>query len=102
MTRRVLTDEQIDSFLERGYVTVHGCFTHARARPWLDAGWTRLGYDPADPRTWREKRVHLPTSQRVEVKDFAPRAWQAVCELLGGEDRIAQANKSGERIIAHP
>jgi hypothetical protein len=101
MTRRVLTDEQIDSFLERGYVTVHGCFTHARARPRLDAAWTRLGYDPGDPRTWREKRVHMPTTQRVEVKDFAPRAWQAVCELLGGEGRIAQPYTWGDGFIAN-
>src|SRR4051812_45700327 len=101
MNDRVLTDEQIAGFLDRGYVTVSGCFNRAQAKPWLDAAWVRLGYDPDDPRTWRERRVHMPSGRRVDVKDFAPKVWRAVCELLGGEDRIAQPYTWGDGFIAN-
>src|SRR4051812_36315265 len=101
MNDRVLTDEQIAGFLDRGYVTVSGCFTRAQAQPWLDAAWIRLGYDPHDPRTWHQRRVHMPSVRRVEVKDFAPKAWRAVCELLGGEDRITQPYTWGDGFIAN-
>jgi hypothetical protein len=90
MTDRVLTDEQIEFFLENGYVTVQGCFSREAAKPFIDEAWERLGVDRNDPETWVEKRVHLPNTKEFEVKDFAPKAWRAACELVGGEERIDQ------------
>jgi hypothetical protein len=84
----VLTDDQAEHFLARGHVTISGCFTAADAQEWLEQAWVRLGYDPADPRTWQQPRVHMPALRHVEVTDFAPRAYRAACELLGGEDRV--------------
>jgi hypothetical protein len=49
MTDTVLTDEQIESFVEHGYVTIPECFSPQDAQPWLDEAWIRLGYDPSDP-----------------------------------------------------
>jgi hypothetical protein len=95
----VLTAEQIEFFLEHGYVTIPQCFTREDAQPWLDEAWIRLGYDADDPGTWIEQRVHMPSRRRVEVKDFAPRAWAAACELLGGEDRIEQPYTWGDGFI---
>ena len=37
--------------------------------------WIRLGYDPDDPRTWAQQRVHMPSLRHLEVRDFAPKAW---------------------------
>ena len=51
MTDTVLTDDQVESFVERGLVTLRGCFTREDARPLLDEAWIRLGYDPDDPGT---------------------------------------------------
>jgi hypothetical protein len=48
----------------------------------------RFGVDPEDPATWTEPRIHLSPLARVEVSQFAPRAWSAACELVGGADRI--------------
>jgi hypothetical protein len=36
MTATVLTDEQVESFVEYGYLTLHDCFTREAAQPWLD------------------------------------------------------------------
>jgi len=51
--------------------------------------WTRLGYSPTDKSTWTEERVNMPWHNAVPVSEFAPKAWAAICELLGGEDRIS-------------
>jgi hypothetical protein len=101
MSEAVLGEEQIETFLRRGYVTVPECFTPQDAQPWLDEAWIRLGYDPADPSTWIEQRVHMPSRRRVEVKDFAPRAWRAACELLGGEERVEQPYTWGDGFIVN-
>jgi len=101
MTDTVLSAEQIESFVEHGYVRVPECFTRADAQPWLDEAWVRLGYDRDDPSTWAEQRVHMPSLRHVAVADFAPEVWGAACQLLGGEDRIEQPYTWGNGFIAN-
>jgi hypothetical protein len=101
MTGSVLTEEQVESFLARGHVTIPQCFTREDAQPWLDEAWIRLGYDPDDPTTWTESRVHMPSRRHVEVRRFAPKAWRAACELLGGEERIEQPYTWGDGFIVN-
>jgi Phytanoyl-CoA dioxygenase (PhyH) len=101
MSDTVLSAEQIESFVEDGYVRLTGCFTREDAQPWLDEAWVRLGYDRDDPGTWVEQRVHMPTRRRVDVADFAPKVWGAACRLLGGEDRIEQPYTWGNGFIAN-
>jgi hypothetical protein len=98
---RILTDEQAEHFLQRGYVVIRECFSREAAAEFTDSVWTRLGYDPHDPSTWAEPSVHMPTHRTVEVKDFAPKVWAAVCDLLGGEDRIAQPYLWGDGFIVN-
>lgn len=33
----------------------------------------------------------MPWHRHVPVSDFAPKAWAAMCELLGGEERITDS-----------
>jgi hypothetical protein len=87
-TYRVLTDEQAEQFLAKGYVVLHDCFTPEAAEEYTRTLWTRLGYDPADPSTWAEPSVHMPVHRVVDVKEFAPKVWLAACDLVGGEDRV--------------
>jgi hypothetical protein len=61
----------------------------------------RLGYDPDDPGTWLEERVHMPSLRHVEVRDFAPAVWGAACQLLGGSERIEQPYTWGNGFIAN-
>ncbi|MEX0885716.1 MAG: phytanoyl-CoA dioxygenase family protein [Phycisphaeraceae bacterium] len=96
---RVLSDADVEHFLEHGYVLVKGCFPRDVADEWVAHGFTRLGYDPADPSTWAESRIHMGSTKAVEVKDFSPRAWGAVCDLLGGEERVAQPARLSDGLI---
>ncbi len=96
-----LTDEQVEQFLTRGHVVLHDCFSPEFAKAWTDRAWVRLGYDPNDPQTWAKERVHMPAMETVEVKTFAPKVWNAACELLGGEARVRQPYKFSDAMIVN-
>ena len=87
-SQRVLSDADIEHFVEHGYVILRRAFDPAVASAWVDEGFKRLGYDRRDPTTWANPRIHMPTTKTIDVRDIAPRVWQAVCELLGGEERL--------------
>lgn len=48
---------------------------------------------PTDKSTWHTERTNMPSHTSVLVSEFAPKAWSAICELLGGEDRISEDTK---------
>src|SRR5918999_3807322 len=100
-TYRVLSDEQVEHFITRGHVVVHDCFDKQLAAEWVERGFVRLGYDPNDPATWEKGRIHMPRTLNVDCKDFSPKAWGAVCDLLGGEDRIQQPYTWGDSFIVN-
>jgi hypothetical protein len=95
----VLTEEQKEQFLTEGYIVMKECFTRETAKRYTDRAWERLGYDPDDPSTWEQEQVHMPALERWEAKEFAPKAWAAMCELMGGEDRVAQPCLWGDSFI---
>src|SRR5688572_15453592 len=88
MDYRVLTAQQAEQFVEQGYVVIRGCFTRAAAEEYTESIWTRLGYAHDDPSTWTEPSIHMPSHRRIDVRTFAPKAWGAVCDLVGGADRV--------------
>lgn len=94
-----LSPEQLDHFLQFGYVTLHGCFPRELAEEWTARALERLEYRRDDPGTWKEARVHLPETRRVPFAEFSPRAWSAACELLGGAARVRQPATVGDGFI---
>ena len=88
MAQDQLTDAEVDHFVRHGYVVVKQCFDPESAQGWIDRAWVRFGYDRNDPAQWTEKRIHLSKLASVDARDFAPKAWHAAVQLLGGEDRI--------------
>lgn len=85
-----LTDDQKSHFLQHGYLHLSSCFTAAQAANFTSTIWTRLGFSPTDKSTWTRERTHMPAQTSVRVSDFAPKAWAVICELLGGEERVAE------------
>lgn len=88
MSQYKLSDEQIAFFMQYGYVRVPGCFSREKAAQWTSDVWTRLGFSETDKSTWTTECTHMPEHKEEPVSTFAPKAWAAICELLGGEDRI--------------
>jgi|SRR5579875_292067 hypothetical protein len=87
---QVLSNEEADQFVQRGFVHLKGCFSREVANKAVDEMWARLGYDRERPSTWVDKRIHMPGVNSFEVKQFAPKAYAAACDLVGGEERIKQ------------
>ncbi|KAJ3513556.1 hypothetical protein NLJ89_g2877 [Agrocybe chaxingu] len=84
-------EEQIDHFLEFGYIVIKKAFTKQKAEEWTKDLWVRLNLDPNDKSTWNQERIHMPSLRREKVATFAPTAWAAIKDLLGGEERINEA-----------
>ena len=96
-----LTDEQVEQFLSRGHVCLKGAIPREKAEDWAKNVWTRLGYAPNDKATWEQARIHMPTLNYIPIAECSPQAWGAICELLGGEDRIQMPALWGDGFIAN-
>lgn len=90
----VLTEAQREQFLKYGFVKVEGCFTREQAAEWSSKLWIRLGMSPTDKSTWHTERTNMPSHGSVLVSEFAPKAWSAMGELLGGVDKISENRRS--------
>ena len=85
---KVLTDEQVQSFLDNGYLAVKGCLDPGIAKRWVDEAYTRLGYDKNDPSTWHTDIVWMDHKNQLPIKDVSPKAWGAILDVVGGEERL--------------
>jgi Phytanoyl-CoA dioxygenase (PhyH) len=85
---RQLTTGEVEHFLRYGYVVVKDCFDRSSAQEWVDRAWIRFGYDRDDPSQWLEKRIHLSALTSVDAREFAPKAFAAAVQVLGGQERI--------------
>lgn len=84
-----LTEEQKAFWLEHGFLKIPKCFSRETADKFTHSVWARLGADPNDKSTWPTEKINMPGHTLVNVAEFAPKAWAAMCELVGGEDRVA-------------
>jgi len=95
----VLTPEMREHFLEHGWVRIPQGMPEETVEYFLKNVWVRLGMDPNDKSTWKIDRpdrndiVHMPKHRLREPKECAPKAWKAMCELLGGEQRVDTQNQ---------
>ncbi|RKU48089.1 hypothetical protein DL546_008562 [Coniochaeta pulveracea] len=83
-----LTPEQKEHFLTHGWLKIPAAFTREQAAEFIENVWTRLGMSPEDKSTWTQSRIHMPCHKTYDAAEFAPKAWAAIAELCGGEDRI--------------
>ena len=88
MKYKELSTEQVASFLEKGYLVVRDCLDLAVASKWIDDAFERLGYDRNDDSTWLKSPIWLNHQNQMPISQLAPKAWDAILDVVGGEDRI--------------
>jgi hypothetical protein len=54
-----LTDTQIQAFMDDGFVRLNHAFSPDTAAAGRSILWREIGYDPDDPRTWKDPVVRL-------------------------------------------
>ena len=74
--------------MEKGYLVVRDCLDLSVANQWIDDAFSRLGYDKNDDSTWTESPVWLNHQSQMLVRELAPKAWDAILDVVGGEERI--------------
>ena len=87
---RELSDEQIEQFLSTGLVTLPGALPRDFCEAEVAKMWTRLGMKEHDRSTWTITRTNMPTLDAFPFQQYAPRAWNAICDLLGGPERVKE------------
>jgi len=100
----VLSAVDMENFLERGFVHLTNCFDTAPgsvAHRWVQESWLRSGFSPSDRSTWPNDKIHMPSTERIPVRDFSPYAFAVMCELCGGEERMAANITWGNSFIAN-
>lgn len=88
MSQGPLSAAQIEQFVSQGFIKIDQAFSRETAEHWQADCCRRLGIDPNDMATWHTDRVHMPGSNHFDCREFAPKAWEAACQLCGGEDRV--------------
>ena len=92
-----LTDAQIEGFLEHGAVHLSGAIDADFAEWCAKEMLGYMGIDERDPETWHARRAKKGNrgepapgaeERRYRYDGFAPRLWGAMCDLLGGAERI--------------
>ena len=58
--------------------------------------------DPNDPATWKWTRATLTGRRRANLANEAPRAWEAICALMGGEHRVRTREITDYLILSFP
>ena len=61
---------------------------------WVADYFARAGIDEADTRTFpKEANRFSPRTRSMPIAEASPVAWQVICELLGGEDKIDERTR---------
>lgn len=89
----ILTQEDKEHFLTHGWIKIANAFTKEQAESVTKNVWTRLGMSETDKSTWTRLRTNMPFHFTFDASEFAPRAWAAICELSGGEERVTPHSK---------
>jgi hypothetical protein len=84
---RALSQADVDHFLEHGFVHLKDTFSPDKAQNWMTNMWMRLGMSP-DAARWPIERCNMAGHTGEDVKEFAPKVWDAMCDLLGSGERI--------------
>lgn len=88
-----IAQEDIDHFMKHGWIKLSDCFTREQAENLTSNVWTRLGMDESDKSTWHTERINMPSHSNYSASEFAPKAWAAICDLVGGEERVADDSR---------
>lgn len=120
-----LSPEQIEHFIQHGWVRVTGAIARGLVDEWREGALVRLtteardgrlhfsptpgatprdlrNFDSRDRGTWPSGTAALTSARSASMSDIAPRLWGAICDLLGGSARIATPEISDYFVVRFP
>ena len=83
-----------EEFLKNYMVHLKGALPKQLCEAWVQDYFTRTGVDESDPNNLPDDANGFSERTRtIPMLEASPMAWDAICELLGGEDRIDERTK---------
>lgn len=81
-------------FLENYMVHLKGALPRELCDEWVQDYFDRTGIDETDPGTFPEDSNRFAErTQTIPIPEAAPEAWDVICELLGGDERIDERTR---------
>lgn len=90
---KTLNQEQVESFMKHGFLRLPGAISKEVCEEYTKNVWIRLGMDPTDKSTWTKERINMPKHRMTSAKDLTSTAYAAICEIVGGENRLHEGAK---------
>jgi tetratricopeptide (TPR) repeat protein len=118
-----LTPDEIETFLRDGYVRLENGLPPDVIKRWVEDVTQRLAMeahrfarigstlDPDnmpkhlsfdEPERWPANSITVEGNENMVVSEVLPRLWGAVCDLVGGEEKLATQRISNHVIIGVP
>ena len=91
-----------EEFRRTGMAVVEDALDPAFCESVIDARLRDIGVDEADAATWPVGPRHLPATTVHPIEEVAPRAAEALYELVGGADRLTFKDLPDNLIINFP
>ena len=83
-----------DEFLKHHMVHIKSALPPALCEEWVADYFARTGIDESDPSTIPDDTNGFAASTRtIPIPEASPMAWDAICELLGGKDKIDERTR---------
>lgn len=83
-----LTSDEIDHFLEHGWIRVENAVNPKYLDEWTRDFWARCDFDPKDKSTWKEEYKSLSRQRETTPEELMPEVWNKMVELAGGEHMV--------------
>jgi len=117
---RTLSEEQITSFVENGFLHLRGCIPKSTiedivAKTFGPNGSLKASYakradgsmydlelkdcDLADTSTWPGQRVDISTGQLMALPKMAPKLWEAIESLIGSNQSLSSTKFGAQWIL---
>ena len=81
-----LSIEQKEQFLQEGFLKISSGLSAELMQSWTTAALERLGYGTSQQ--YVEPIIWMNHHNQAPIQQIAPAAWEAICEIVGGEKRI--------------
>ena len=83
-----LSNEQKKSFLNKGFLKLKSGLSEELMHDWTSNALNRLNYDTSFHNQFPDSIIWMDHHIQKRVTQIAPQAWEAICEVVGGEDMI--------------
>lgn len=80
-----MDEKSLKQFLEKGWTAVRGAVPK-------DVAAKRAKKALEKAKNPKDEAVFVPGKEGIAVKELSPKAWAAICELVGGAERLAQGD----------